>query len=168
MRQIKNNPSERSMLMGWQLLRFLCQASPPRADLMEFVEAFASAALASGVTGVPDERFLIAAGIDETDWQNYTVDVGREAADCIDALSRPQSWILASAPNASTVALQCKEPNFNYNDGRHDDDYEYNYGQPPRGRQNFEVEMPGSFDDNGQRGPKKLAGSCVDKCCSTM
>jgi len=36
------------MLMGWQLLRFLCQASPPRPDLMEFVEAFASRVLRQG------------------------------------------------------------------------------------------------------------------------
>merc|ERR1719247_2269481 len=33
MKQITGNPSERSVLMGWQLLRFLCQASPPRHDL---------------------------------------------------------------------------------------------------------------------------------------
>merc|ERR1719443_27497 len=79
MKQITNNPSERSMLMGWQLLRFLCQASPPRPELMEFVEAFASHALASGLTGVPDERFLKAAGIDESEWQAYTVDVSNEA-----------------------------------------------------------------------------------------
>lgn len=157
MKQIKDNPNERSQLMGWQLLRFLCQASPPRPDLMEFVEAFASEALASGVTGVPDLQFLKAAGIAEEDWHAYTVDVSREASDCLAALQRPQSWCLASAPGESTVALVAKPSEHN------------NYGNQQYANQGhmqpMDIENPGYHQQMGQPQPVvREGGSCADKC----
>jgi len=163
MKQITGNPSERSMLMGWQLLRFLCQASPPRVDLMEFVEAFASSALASSLKGVPDERFLQAAGIDEADWAAYTVDVSREAADCLAALQRPQSWILASAPNASSVALQQKDAH-DYMGSEGLQNYNQQQGQQQQQRQS----QMQSLDVEGPASENIAGGSCADKCCIVL
>jgi len=150
MKQITENPSERSILMGWQLIRFLCQASPPRPDLIEFVEAFASRALSSSICGVPDAGFLKAAGIAEEDWGAYTVNVAREAEECLNALSRPQSWVLASAPNSSTVALQAKSQS-GY------------YGQS-------QATMQSTGGESSQRAAAQRSGNTANACtnCVTM
>jgi len=161
MKQVTNNPSERSVLMGWQLLRFLCQASPPRPDLMEFVEAFASRAIDTSVQGVPDENFLRAANIPMEEWAAYTVDVSQEARDCIAALARPRSWILASDPQSSTIALQAKSYSSAVGD--------YTPQQQPYAgggaMQHMEVEVP------RHQLPPQQAGGCADRCadgCTAM
>merc|ERR1719433_573604 len=41
MKQLTDNPSQRSTLLGWELLRTLCQEIPPSTELMEFVYYFA-------------------------------------------------------------------------------------------------------------------------------
>merc|ERR1719326_1661354 len=40
MKQLTNNPSPRSSLMGWQLMLLLCQAAPPSDELIEFIRYF--------------------------------------------------------------------------------------------------------------------------------
>lgn len=161
MKQVTNNPSERSVLMGWQLLRFLCQASPPRPDLMEFVEAFASRAIDTSVQGVPDENFLRAANIPMEEWAAYTVDVSQEARDCLAALARPRSWVLASDPNSSTVALQAKS--YSSAVGAY-----ATHTTEARGTTgtmgHMEVEVPRQYP------PPAQAGGCAERCsnCTVM
>merc|ERR1719433_350357 len=50
MKQLTDNPSQRSILLGWELLRTLCQEIPPSTELMEFVYYFARKAVQNPVS----------------------------------------------------------------------------------------------------------------------
>merc|ERR1719396_197241 len=64
MKQLQQNPSDNSIIRGWQLLHFLCLAAPPSPSLLDFVMAFAHSGTTSDVSG-PREESLCKAGFQD-------------------------------------------------------------------------------------------------------
>lgn len=61
MKQLTDNPSERSIAQGWRLFLLMCQHVQPGPDLDEFVRAFLTRAIARGSgTHVSQDNHLIA------------------------------------------------------------------------------------------------------------
>jgi len=95
MKQLTQNPSEHSLLMGWQMLHFLCLSAPPGPDVVEFVEAFAQQATTSSVSGIPDAALLRTARIPQNEWPaDATVELAREANACLAALAQYRKMVV--------------------------------------------------------------------------
>merc|ERR1712023_103742 len=77
-----NNPTERSILAGWQIMHKLCKAERPGPELFEFVKAFARRAAFSELKGKPDKR---------KGWaiRRHEVAVAEEARNCLTVLGCP-------------------------------------------------------------------------------
>merc|ERR1719506_3486381 len=78
MKQLTNNPSYRSALMGWQLMLLLCQAATPSPYLFEFVRYFLQAAVKRKKEAKPSSFHAA---------DRFAVEAGGFAYECLSALS---------------------------------------------------------------------------------